>query len=142
MPKSKHRHKGSGKSVKKPGQVKQAVETAAQRAELRAFSQFRKSYTFPFYEKFSDKEGAGFMLDLIYDSVVGLNDGQLTFSSVTKADLFEEFTQPTEGEFIDDPITQYTADQAEEVIAFLLDQDMIEVDGDQIMVASRFREPS
>ena len=129
MPRSKHRRKAGGKAVPHPGRGKSGREWTPTPEDLQ-WRRFKDGYLRPFIEKYPDEDGplgaAGYMLDLISDAA--FVDGNLR--PVRKADVFREFMLDAEEENLpDDP---------DAALAFLVDQEMVEVAGDTITVPARF----
>ena len=94
---------------------------------------FTDGYTRPFHEKYGDSAAgdAGYMLDLIEEGVfVATGGGRL--KPVSKAAVFREFMGPPD---LEDEMPARDADAA---LAFLVDQGMVEVAGDEITVPARF----
>jgi hypothetical protein len=133
MPRSKHRHKTSGKSVKHPG--RDVVPPFRFSAQERAWSRFDALYTAPFHAEWKDPQphDAGYLLDLIADEAFDHSTG--TLQPVSKAAVFVEFVRP-----IDDgePDEFRSAEMTEAALAFLVEQGMVLVDGDQLTVPARF----
>jgi hypothetical protein len=136
MPVSKHRHKPGGKAIKHPGRGKQPKPpppSPEEEAELA----FDDAYTIPFHKKFPEPpHHAGYLLDLISAAAFAFSGGAPVLSSVSKATMFEQFAEPVGDPDVDDgPPTLADADAA---LAFLVEQEMVKVDGDQITVPARF----
>jgi hypothetical protein len=128
MPKSKHRRKAGGKAVKHPGRGKPP-------REFPLSAQFVDGYLRPFHAAWPDREDENYMLDLVSDACFDSRKPAL-FQTVRKDELISSFTSPLEG---DDgsPIVS-TREQAEAALAFLEEQDMVVIDGDQVSIPSRF----
>ena len=83
------------------------------------------------------------MLDLIADAAFNMT-GNGSLRPVSKADVFGEFMLPLrldpveerEGEVL--PPKHETPESAEAALAFLVEQEMVEVAGDTITVPARF----
>jgi hypothetical protein len=143
MPRSRHRRTPGGKAVAHSGRGKQQPPPLY--AERVLWQRFRAGYTAPFHEKYRDDSapappGAGFMLDLIASSAFdGTGNGSLR--PVPRADVFGEFMWPLDPEdFPDEPVPpkHETPESAEAALAFLVEQEMVEVAGDTITVPARF----
>ncbi len=94
---------------------------------------FVDGYTKPFHDKHGDSAagGAGDMLDLIEEGAfVATGRGRL--QPVSKAAVFREFMALLD---LDEEIV---ARDAEAALAFLVEQEMVEVAGDTITVPARF----
>ena len=138
MPRSKHRRKPGGKAVPHPGRGKQPRTYPD--PEIVLWRQFRDGYSQPFQDD-SAPPGAGFLLDLIADAAFNMT-GNGSLRPVSKADVFGEFMRPLDPEdFPDDepvPPKHETPESAEAALAFLVEQEMVEVTGDTITVPARF----
>jgi hypothetical protein len=133
MPKSKHRRKAGGKSIKHPGRVRQLRE----RAERSAERQFIERYGHAFYRQFPNETAAGFMVDLLSDTVQ-FNGEVVESKPIAKAELFRRFVDPAGVPDTDDEIEVYTLETAETALAFLGEHGMAEVSGDEVAVPDRF----
>jgi hypothetical protein len=134
MPVSKHRHKrGRGKAIKHPGRGRPPSLAAEEKAE-RAFDD---AYTLSFHRKFPEPpHHAGYLLDFISAAAFGVAAGAPVLRPVSKAAVFERFTEPVGDPDVDGgPPTPASAEAA---LAFLAEQGMVEVEGDQITVPARF----
>jgi hypothetical protein len=141
MPRSKHRRKPGEKAVAHPGRGKTRELPLSPEDVL--WRRFVDGYTRPFHEKHGDSAagGAGDMLDLIEEGAfVATGNGSLR--PVSKADVFGDFMWPLDPEdFPDDepvPPNHETPESAEAALAFLVEQEMVEVTGDTITVPARF----
>jgi hypothetical protein len=122
MPRSKHRRKPGGKAVRHPGRG--TPREPALSPEDVLWHRFTDGYTRPFHEKYGDS-AAGYMLDLIEEGVfVATGGGRL--KPVSKAAVFCEFMVSL------DPEDEMPDRDAEAALAFLVDQGMVEVAGDEI----------
>jgi hypothetical protein len=132
MPRSKHRRKPDGKAVHHPGRGMPREPALSPEDVL--WHRFTNGYTRPFHEKHGDSAagGAGYMLDLIEEGVfVAIGGGRL--KPVSKAAVFREFMVPLDlGE------DERPARDAEVALAFLVDQGMVAVTGDEITVPASF----
>jgi hypothetical protein len=133
MPKSKHRRKTGGKSIKHPGRVRQLRE----RAERSAESQFNERYRYALHRQFPNETAAGFMVDLLSDTVQFIG-AAAEFWPVAKAELFRQFMEPVDAPDTDDEIEPYTFETAETALAFLVEHGMAEVSGDEVSIPDRF----
>ena len=109
------------------------------RSALVLWRQFRDGYNQSFQDD-SAPPGAGYMLDLIADAAFDM-PGSGSLRPVSKADVFGEFMWPLdpedwEGEVL--PPKHETPESAEAALAFLVEQEMVEVAGDTITVPARF----
>jgi hypothetical protein len=131
MPRSKHRRKPGGKAVRHPGRG--TPKEPAPSPEDVLWHRFTDGYTRPFHEKYGDSAagGAGYMLDLIEEGVFVATGGGC-LKPVSKAAVFREFMVSSDLE------DEMPARDAETALAFLVDQGMVEVTGDEITVPARF----
>jgi hypothetical protein len=140
MPRSKHRRKPGGKAVPHPGRGKQPRTYPD--PEIVLWRQFRDAYSQPFQDD-SAPPGAGFLLDLIADAAFNMT-GTGSLRPVSKADVFGEFMLPLHLDPVEDwegavlPPKHETPESAEAALAFLVEQEMVEVTGDTITVPARF----
>ncbi len=128
MPRSKHRRKPGGKAVPHPGHGKQPRTYPD--PEIVLWRQFRDAYSQPFQDD-SAPPGAGFLLDLIADAAFNTT-GTGSLRPVSRADVFGEFMplhldpgEEREGEVL--PPKHETPESAEAALAFLVEQEMVEV---------------
>ena len=129
MPVSKHRRKPGGKSVRHPGRG--IVPTIPPLPpDLQAWQKFRDGYIAPFRAALAGNPVAHEILDLIADRAWQYN---APLQAVNKAEVPREMAQP-----IDDLCPGRTAEEVERALAFLVEQGMVEVAGDQIIVPARF----
>ncbi len=137
MPKSKHRHKGSGKAVKNPGRQPRVGGALAgdygrySPARIMA-DKFYDLYLRPFDDKWGEKtpHQAFFMLEVIAD--MAADNSPLIINSISKEILFEAFTHA------EPDADMSNAELAEAALAFLAEQGMVTVDGDQITIPEQF----
>jgi hypothetical protein len=133
MPKSKHRRKPGDKSVRRPGSNKPArVSPVA--ARDRAYVRFLNVYRQPFREDWPDQDAASEMLDIVSDAVFNLDT--LSFHAVNKDVAFQVFVQPCDAE--DGSFLTRTSENAEAALGFLLEQQMVVVNGDMISIHPMF----
>jgi hypothetical protein len=145
MPKSKHRRKPGGKSVKHPGmaQASRTRQEQANAALLRA-PPILTAYHAEAFKIFGsdDPQSACYMADLIeewYDEPV-----PLAKIVAMKDELFAAFVKPHEGSagpvelslFGPEPIR--TVEEAETALALLVKHELVKVDGDRITIHPRF----
>jgi hypothetical protein len=133
MPRSKHRRKAGGKAIKRPGHGKPPREMPLS-ADTIAFMRFGEIYRVPFHAAWPDHQ-AGYMVDLVSDA--GFDSITRTFHAVSRDKLFAEFMEPLEEEEDGSPVA-FTLDEATAALAFLVEQDMVVVDGDQVLIPPRF----
>jgi hypothetical protein len=127
MPFSKHRRKPGGKSVRHPGRGREG-KPAPEPPEWALYRQFADGYSNPFATK---HEALIDMLDTIADLAFEPVNGGL--QPVSKADVFSMFVDP------DEP--GHEAEDAEAAVKLLVEEGMVEVDGDEIRVPARFWPP-
>ena len=127
MPQSKHRHKSGGKATKRLG--------AAAKKEMRdlLIEYFKESYFLPFCEKFRDNDPCDSQSLLLYFTMLALGQEDIVIAPVEKNRLFGIFTSD-----IGDGSLPRTTETAEAALAFLIEERMILIDGDQITVHPRF----
>ena len=130
MPVSKHRRKPGGKSVRHPGCGK--VPTIPPLPpDLQAWRKFHAGYLAPFLPALEGNTVAHEVVDLIADRAWQYN---ASLQVVSKAEVLRELAQP-----IDELCPGRTAEEVERALAFLVEQGMVEVEGDQITVPARFQ---
>ena len=135
MPRSKHRRKPGGKAVPHPGRGKQPRTYPV--PEIVLWRRFRDGYSQPFQDD-SAPPGAGYLLDLIADAAF-VTTGSGSLRPVSKAAVFREFMWPLDPEdFPDDEPFPPKHETREAALAFLVEQEMVEVTGDTITVPARF----
>ena len=134
MPKSKHRRKpGVGKSVAHPGRARPLVQPPLSPGE-KTWRRLVALYHRPFHERWRDgQDDACVMLDLaeVFDSETG------AFQTISKAALFAAFMEPLEDEFGETEVSK-TIEDAEAALRFLIEQEMLVVDGDDVAIHPRF----
>jgi hypothetical protein len=130
MPRSKHRHKGSGRARKKPG--KAPARRFEPTPSMVAYDQFCELYMKPFSDKWPEEgpHHAVFMLETIAGAA--FDAWPPIASTVSKQSIFKMFT--TDFEDVD-PLSVETAEAA---LAFLVEEGMVQVDGDQITIPEQF----
>lgn len=140
MPRSKHRRKPGGKSVRHPGRGKPARDWSRSPA-MQAWDAFSSGYNGPFHAAFPRASlDAGFLLDLIAEACFDVDRRELR--PTDKATVFAGFMEPFEAEAEWDqgspPAPHETIESAEAALSFLAGQGMVEVAGDRISVPARF----
>jgi hypothetical protein len=131
MPVSKHRRKRGGKSVRHPGRGK--VPTIPPLPpDLQAWRKFHDGYIGPFRAALEGNMVAHEVVDMIAERAWQDN---APLKAVSKAEVLRETAQP-----IDDLYPGRTAEETERALAFLVEQGMVEVAGDQITVPARFQQ--
>jgi hypothetical protein len=101
----------------------------------KAWSRWIDAYTGPFHREWEHHQAAGYMLDLVSGQI--FDPATLAFRPVRKDEVFPEFMEPLE----DDEkgtTTTWTLADAETALTFLVEQNMVVVDGDMIAVHPRF----
>jgi hypothetical protein len=134
MPRSKHRRKPGGKSVRRPGRGK-PEQVSPMAAGDRALVRIGEVFSGPFHRQWRDgARGAGFMLDLVSDAIFDLDPP--TIGTASQAKIFATYLEP----FEDDEAStdDLTPEGAEAALRFLVEQRMVEVDGDTISIHPRF----
>jgi hypothetical protein len=129
-------HKPGGKAIKHPDRGKQSKPpppSPEEEAELA----FDDAYTIPFHKKFPEPpHHAGYPLGPISAAAFAFSGGAPVISPVSKATMFGQFTEPIGDPDVDDEPP--TLADAEAALAFLIEQGMVEVDGEEISVPARF----
>lgn len=141
MPRSKHRRKPGGKAIKNPGRGRPGPMRAPA-PSLDAYGLLRARVSAPFYKAWpDDPHHAGYLLDIILgESAMGEGSHPVVTWSVSKAAVFSEFVEPFENE--DGTESVLTDADAEAALAFLIEQEMVRVEGDSIALHPRFDEPT
>jgi hypothetical protein len=134
MPRSKHRHKAGGKSVARPGQHRAVRELPVTAAEV-AWRKFRDAYLRPFHKRWPAHD-AGFMLDIISNDI--FDPDEASFRPASKKAVFNSFLEPGENE--EGSVDALSPDQADAALDFLIQEEMIVVDGEVISVHPRFKD--
>jgi hypothetical protein len=128
VPRSKHRRKPGGKSVRHPGRNHSGSILAKTADEVR-WDRYRKAIGIPFHQQSHPEcDYAGEMLDIISDAVYDPYTPQLR--PATKEPLFAEFMQPYEND--DGTVTVRTPEQAEDALRYLVKRALIVLDGDTV----------
>src|ERR1700759_3956341 len=131
MPVSKHRRKPGGKSVRHPGRGK--VPTIPPLPpDLQAWRKFHDGYIAPFLAALEGNTVAHEILDTIADHAWQYN---APLHAVSKAEVLREMAQP-----IDEFCPGRTSGEVERALAFLVEQVMVDVEGDQITGPARFQQ--
>jgi hypothetical protein len=130
MPRSKHRHKAGGKAVKKPGKALPRRFEPSPRAV--AYDKFFELYARPFFDKWPDEgpHQSVFMLDAIVRAA--FDAWPPIASTVSKQSVFKTFTTDFED------VGPLSVETAEPALAFLVEEGMVLVDGDQITIPEQF----
>jgi len=131
MPVSKHRRKRGGKSLRHPGRGK-VPTTPPLPPDLQAWRKFRDGYIAPFRAVLKGNTVAHEVVDLIADRAWQYN---ASLQAVSKAEVLRELAQP-----IDELCPGRPAEDVERALAFLVEQGMVEVEGNQIAVPARFQQ--
>jgi len=131
MPVSKHRRKPGGKSVRHPGRGK-GGSAGTLPLEMQAWRRFRDDYTAPFFAATEGQTDAHDVLDMIAEHAWQYN---APLKVVSKAEVLRKMAEP-----IEDLYPGRTAEETERALAFLVEQGMVEVEGDQITIPARFQQ--
>jgi hypothetical protein len=125
--------------VKHPGRSKLPRVPFDTDPDIDFLYRFEANYIGPFHERFPDDQlGAGYMLGLIADlAFVPADGGRLVPAS--KAEVFREFMLPVDYDPIaleggSLPPKHETLESADAALAFLVEQGMVVVTGDEIVV--------
>ena len=102
--------------------------------EGRAYETFLSVYHHAFRERWPDQDAAAQMLDVVSDAILDLDT--LKFRAVGKAAVLPMFMEPYEAD--DDSIVTRTSEDADTALTFLVEQNMVLVDGDMISIHPRF----
>jgi hypothetical protein len=135
MPRSKHRRKAGGKSVKRPGHNKpwrEAPLTAVQAD----WQRFGDAYLTPFHQQWRDRAQAGYMLDLVAEAI--FDPDTFTFHAAEKAVVLPAFLAPSEED--DGTPVNWTSEDADAALRFLVEENMVVMDGNLISIHPRFLE--
>jgi hypothetical protein len=134
MPRSKHRRKAGGKSVKRPGSNRPA-RVSPMTAEDRAYTRIAETYGGPFHRQWPDGAGgAGLMLDVVSDAIFDLDPPAIRTAS--KETVFSTYLEPFEGD--EESTDVLTPEGAAAALSFLVKQNMVVVEGDMISIHPRF----
>lgn len=121
MPRSKHRRKPGGKSVRHPGRNKPRWPPPRSAATIR-WEQYYDEIAAPFYrQSHPECDYAGELLDLITDAVYNAETPQ--FRPADKDLLFAEFVEPHERE--DGTELVRTLEEAETALRYLVKLDLV-----------------
>lgn len=133
MPRSKHRRKPGGKSVKRPGRNR-GDEAPVLPSDAR-WDRFRDTYLRPFYQQdHPGEECVREMLDLVIDRTTTYD--MLSFYPVSKVTLVRGFVEPLEVE--DGTFATRTPEEAEVALRYLVEREMVVVEGDVVSIHPRF----
>jgi hypothetical protein len=133
MPRPKHRHKAGGKSVKGSGQ-NMRVSSPTLTASDRAWVLFNVAYKKTFFQEWPTHETAAFLLDIVSDQI--FDPDTLAYITARKDKVFSAFVEPFEDE--DGNLLTQSTEDAEAALDFLVEQNMVVVDGDTISLHPRF----
>ena len=134
MPRSKHRRKQGGSSVRHPGRNKPSRPPPKGAAEIR-WEHYRDAIAAPFFrQSHPECDYAGELLDLIADAVYDSYTPQ--FRPTGKDALFAEFVEPYERE--DGVEIVRTLEEAETALRYLVKLDLVVVDGGMVSFHPRF----
>jgi hypothetical protein len=131
MPVSKHRRKPGGKSMRHPGRRKTPA-IPPWLPETQAWQRFRAGYIAPFFAASEGHPEAHDVLDIIAEHAWQYNAPPQV---VSKAEVLRKMAEP-----IADLYPGRTAEETERALAFLVEQGMVDVEGDQITVPARFQQ--
>jgi hypothetical protein len=132
MPFSKHRRKPGGKAVRHPGKGKQG-KPPPEPPDMAQWRRFNAGYTRAFHAKHeaSAMLGVGYLLDIVADQAFEpVFHGEPFQPVVSKAEVFREFMEH------DEP--GHEAEDAEAALRVLIEDSMVEMDGDEIRIPARF----
>jgi hypothetical protein len=120
--------------VRRPGRDK-TVWVSSMDVTDRALVRTGEVFRGPFHRRWRDgARGAGFMLDLVSDALFDVHTPAI--GTASKAEVFAAYLAPS-GED-DDSTDDLTPEGAEAALGFLVEQRMVEVDGDTISIHPRF----
>ena len=127
MPRSKHRRKPGGKSVRHPGRGK-APKPLPLDAEAEAYRQMIHAVAAPFHEQTGYDAPAGYLLDLALDEF-------WVRPSISRIAITSHFLQSVEDE--DGTMLCYKPEEAEAAWAALIADEFVVLDGDTVSLHPR-----
>jgi hypothetical protein len=134
MPRSKHRRKPGGKSVRHPGRS-HSGSTLAKTADEVRWDRYDRAIRIPFHQQSHPEcDYADEMLHAVTEAVYDPYTPQ--FRPVAKDPLFATFMQPYEKD--DGTRIIRTPEQAEAALRYLVKRELIVVDGDTVSFHPRF----
>ena len=78
------------------------------------------------------------MANLILEETFGFEGGRLELQPASKSAVIEEFTQLFDQTGANASTAEFTVEDGETALAFLVEHDMIAIDGDVITLPARF----
>jgi hypothetical protein len=133
MPKSKHRHKGSGKALRHPGKGRLLQGNPMMLDD--GYGRSKQIFQDEFYEQFRSSMPADtdLLIDILFENAFDWRAQTPTTASKTKT--FAEFTTDKYREEGEAPLT---VEMAETALGFLVEHEMVSVSGDDITLHQRF----
>jgi hypothetical protein len=133
MPRSKHKRKAGGKSVRTPGRSPARQRRSITVADIS--NRYFAVYLDAFYQQAHPEcDYADELLDIVSYATFDIRMGR--FHSVSKADLFQTFVDPVE--LPDGSQHVRTLEEAEAALQYLAEREMVVVDGDVVSAHPRF----
>jgi hypothetical protein len=99
-----------------------------------AWQGFGDAYLRPFHRQWRDRAQAGYMLDLVAEAIFAPDT--FTFYATEKAVVLPAFLAPWEED--DGTSVNWTLEDADAALRFLVEENMVVMDGDLIWVHPRF----
>jgi hypothetical protein len=133
MPKSKHRHKGSGKALRHPGKGRSLPGNPMMLDD--GYGRSKQIFQDEFYELFrsSMPVDTDLLIDILFENVFDWRTR--TPSTASRDETFAEFTND---EYRDEGEDLRTIEMAEIALGFIVEHEMVCVDGDEITLHPRF----
>ena len=110
--------------------------TDEQLGELRAWDAYRRRYREAIHDDLD--EVAECLVDMILEETFGFDGQALELQPASKSSLLDDLTTPLFQMSLENPEPDFTVEQGEAALAFLLERDLIEIDGDRITLPLRF----
>lgn len=102
-----------------------------------AHDKFSDAYSRAFHKRWPDQDdGAGYMVEIIAEDIFDADTA--SFRPASKKAIFNAFLEPLEKE--DGSVDALSPDQADAALDFLIQEEMIVIDGDVISVHPRFKD--
>lgn len=134
MPRSKHRRKAGGKSVRHPG--RRNTNPYRPTKEEQTSKDFSKIYKSPFHSAHSngqsqETDAAAYLLDILEEHGFDPSGGG-KLREISRVGVWEDFLRPIEDGDI------YTPEMAETALATLVAKGLAEIDGEHIRIPATF----
>lgn len=135
MPKSKHRRKAGGKSMQHPGRSRLHGSPPSVTALDGNLDRYFDAYLGPFHQQAHPEcEFADELLDAVSDAT--FDPHTPAFHTASKAELFQTFVSRIEMK--DGNRISRTLEEAEAALHYLVEKEMVVVDGDAVSTHPRF----